>query len=99
MRPDKTHTFKLRSELHGQHVRTTVFAGYVVESGTLANCGTLTMNVGEWQTFGALLVAGAALTEGRTKVIVEGDQKIVDTVAEREKSGNESNQRLQCTTR
>ena len=52
----KQRIFKLKSKLRGQHVHTTVFVGFVNQ--TLANCGTLTMNVEEWKTFGDLLVFG-----------------------------------------
>lgn len=62
--------FKLRSEPYGKHARMTVFAG---EKGyTLANCGALTMDVGEWQIFGALLLIGAERT-GNCDVVCEGD--------------------------
>ena len=78
----KQHTFKLRSELHGQHVRTTVFAGFGEEDITLANCGTLTMNVGEWQAFGVLLLLGADHEPSPARVISEGDLEVVNALQE-----------------
>ena len=74
----KSHTFKLRSVRRGpQHVLTVVFAGYVEPGGTLANCGSIVMNVGEWQAFGALLLLGAKAAQGRITVVMEGDEKVV----------------------
>ena len=74
--------FKLYSELVGKHIRTTVFSG---EKGyTLANCGTLTMDVGEWQVFGALLLIGSERT-GNCDVICEGDEEVVMALQEQDR--------------
>ena len=65
----KQHTFLLRSTRRGpQYIHTTVFAGFVEPGGTLANCGSLVMNIGEWQAFGALLLLGAAHSPPPAKV-------------------------------
>ena len=66
---------KLRSELRGQHVREAVFGGPDREH--LALLGNLTMNIGEWQLFGAALLMGAKQTKGHLTVILEGDQEVV----------------------
>jgi len=75
----KQHTFLLRSTCRGpRHVHTTVFAGFVEPGGTLANCGSLVMNVGEWRAFRSLLLLGAAHSPPPAKVVMEGDQEAVD---------------------
>ena len=74
----KKHTFKLKSKQCGpQHVHTAVFTGFVEPGGTLANCGSLVMTVGEWQAFGALLLLGARQTNSRITVEMEGDDEVV----------------------
>ena len=73
--------FKLSSKVRGKHVHTTLFAGK--EGQTLANTGTLVMNIGEFQLFGAMLSLGAD-TNHRTKetVKIEGN----DPFEEKEKN-------------
>ena len=73
----KQHIFKLRSERHGEHIRTTVFAGFGEEGATLANCGTLVMNTGAWQAFGVMLMLGASHKPSPGVVITEGDEEVV----------------------
>lgn len=77
--PRDTETvFKLRSELRGDHVHTTVFVG--PKGLTLANCGTIVTRVdriGEWQSFGAALKLGAAAMDAHVEVVFEGDEEIV----------------------
>ena len=48
---------KLRSERVGDRVRDTLFVGQ--EGFTLQNAGEVTLSVGEWQMFGALVLMGA----------------------------------------
>ena len=57
---------RLRSERKGSHVHQRVFVG--PDSEHLALAGTLVMNIGEWQLFGAALLLGAKATKGHLTV-------------------------------
>jgi hypothetical protein len=48
---------KLRDELKGKHVHSRIFMG--VDEDHLQLCGTLVMDIGAWQIFGAALLLGA----------------------------------------
>jgi len=74
-----TRLYKLRSTRRGEHVHTTVFAGW--EGQTLRNLGTLVSDIGEWQEFGALLLLGSQQPGwlGRIKIVCEGDEAVVST--------------------
>lgn len=77
-------TFKLRSELRGNHIYTTFFSG---TGDTLANTGYLFQDIGEWQLFGAMLKLGETAANKnihRVNVILEGDEKIIEELADRE---------------
>jgi len=74
---------KLKSELKGQHIHETIFAGE--EGKTLRNLGKLVMDVGEWQSFGCALLLGADHmnnTYPRLRIITEGDREIVEALGE-----------------
>lgn len=71
---------KLRSKRIGEDlVKEQVLVGEVDEEDEryLRQVGVLIMRVGEWQEFGATLLLGATKTNGRVKVIVEGDKEVV----------------------
>lgn len=74
---------KLRSRRSGIHVIEDVYVGPDAEH--LAKAGTLTLDVGQWQIFGAALRLGAGHTHGQLEVILEGDQEVVQ-----DKGGTES---------
>ena len=79
------HVFKLRSELKGEHIYTTIFSGN--EGQTLVNIGTLCQRLGEWQLFGALLACGSDLndaTRQHSLVIFEGNSDVIDQVGKGE---------------
>ena len=61
---------KMRHEKMGKHIHTTFFSGE--ENCTLANLGTLVMDVGEYQLIGAALLLGAERTNGHLKVLSDG---------------------------
>lgn len=62
---------KLREELKGQHIHTTVFCG---EQGqTFQNCGTLIMDRGQWMNFGVALILGARRMHGRLSIETPDD--------------------------
>ena len=71
---------KLRSKRIGEDlVKEQVLVGEVDEEDEryLRQVGVLIMRVGEWQEFGATLLLGATKTNGRVKVITEGDENVV----------------------
>ena len=61
---------KMRSELRGEHVHTTFFMGE--EGCTLANAGTLVMDIGQAQVLLAAIIMGADRTAGRLVAEHEG---------------------------
>lgn len=65
---------KLRSVRKGDHIHETMFMGE--ENRTLVNQGTLVMNIGDWQLFGAVFLLGAKYSGDRLKVICEGEEDI-----------------------
>ena len=67
---------RLRSERLGDHVHERVFAG--VDQDHLKLLGTLVMDVGEWQTFGAALMLGAERMHGQLVVESPDGQKVVE---------------------
>ena len=73
--------FKLRSKLIGNHIHTMIYIGE--KDQTLANCGSILTRIedfGDWQTFGAMLMAGAKIQNSnfkRVEVICEGDDEII----------------------
>jgi hypothetical protein len=67
---------KLRDERRGPHIHTRVFIGE--DEDHLKLTGTLIMDVGEWQLFGAALLMGAQQTKGNLIVQHPDDQKIVE---------------------
>lgn len=74
---------KLRSELRGNHVHERVFVG--PDADHLALAGKLVFHVGEWQSFGAVLLLGADQTRERINVITEGDEEVIRAIAREEK--------------
>lgn len=70
---------KLISARRGEHVEERVFVG--PDADHLAYAGTLTLRVGEWQVFGALILEGRrhwpASDWNRPTVLVEGDDQVV----------------------
>ena len=68
--------FKLRSErIGGDLVKEQILVGD--DENCLRITGELLLHVGQWQEFGATLLLGATKTNGRVKVIVEGDKEVV----------------------
>lgn len=70
-------TLKLKSRRAGKLVREQVFIG--PDADHLALAGILMFEVGEWQLFGAALLAGARQTHGQFVVVTEGDEAVVTT--------------------
>lgn len=67
---------KMRSSRIGpDQVREEIFIGQQEDSLVLA--GTLTLNIGEWQSFGCALLMGADQMHGRLTVVCEGDEEVV----------------------
>ncbi len=54
----------------GGRIEETVFVGE--EGQTMQNAGTLLLDVGEWQAFGAALSLGARQMHGRLTVVFDG---------------------------
>ena len=81
---------KIKSTRQGEHVHQRVFVG--PDRERLALAGWLTMNVGEWQTFGAALLLGEARMAGVRRsqgvpfrdleVILVGGEAVVRAEAE-----------------
>lgn len=68
--------FKLMSErISGDLVKEQILVGE--DENCLRIAGELILHVGEWQEFGATLLLGATKTNGRAKVITEGDKEVV----------------------
>lgn len=66
---------KLRGNVMGDgRIRETVFVG--PSPHVLQNAGTLVLNVGEWQLFGAALMLGAGRTNGDLAVESNDDEVI-----------------------
>jgi hypothetical protein len=68
---------KMVAKREGPHVKTTFFMG--PENQTLANIGTLTQAMGEWQLFGVLILLGRdAVNKNypRLLVITEDDEEV-----------------------
>ena len=57
---------RLRSTRKGDHVHEQVFMGK--DADHIALTGTLVMDVGQWQTFGAALMLGAGCMRGQLVV-------------------------------
>ena len=70
--------FKLRSRLMGKHVHEQIFAGEDVDHLVLA--GELVFNVGEWQLFDTTLMLGAEKIGRIVKVMLEGDEEVIDAL-------------------
>lgn len=65
---------KLRSELKGMHIHTTIYQG--CEKQTLYNVGNLIQEFDEWKTMVDLLKYGSYATENLAHVIVENEYSI-----------------------
>jgi hypothetical protein len=61
---------KMVSDKRGDHIHTIFFMG--MEGGTMANCGTLVQDIGEWQILGAAILLGAERTKGRLTAVTAG---------------------------
>lgn len=68
--------FKLRSRRDGKHVEQRVFVGPDLEH--LALAGTLRWAIGEWQLFGATLLAGEDVTGRDARILLEGSRDVVE---------------------
>jgi hypothetical protein len=67
---------KLRSERRGEdRVVERILMGE--DEKHLKLVGSLTLNVGEWQLFGAALLLGAEHTKTNLRIIFEGDEEVV----------------------
>ena len=71
---------KLHSERRGEHVHERVFVGWDAEH--LALAGTLVLDVGQWQEFGAALMLGAQRMHGRLRVLSPDDMAVVRSAAD-----------------
>lgn len=70
--------FKLKSERIGNDlVKEQILVGEEEDERYMHEAGELLLHVGEWQEFGAVLLLGSTRTQGRVKVITEGDEKVV----------------------
>jgi len=67
---------KIRSERRGEDkVVERILMGE--DENHLKLVGSLTLNVGEWQLFGATLLLGAEHTKTHLRIILEGDEEVV----------------------
>ena len=66
---------RLRSKRKGDHVHERVFAG--TDADHLKLLGTLVMDVGEWQVFGAALMLGARQMHGQLTVESPDGKRVV----------------------
>lgn len=64
----------LRDVLLGKHVHTRVFMGVNREAPALT--GTLILNVGEWQVFGAALLLGAEQMNGQVTITLPDTEEV-----------------------
>ncbi len=72
----KKMIIRMRDERRGDHIHTRVFMGK--DEDHLKLTGTLVMDVGEWQLFGAALLIGADQTKGHLVIHYPDNKKIVE---------------------